>query len=103
MQNTSAKVLKKLILFYNRPEWVLTNSMYMFGGCSRDMCELTDNRDLIQQADAVVVHVCLISDPHPASRPVPPDRCGWPLAWSRHITIAVSMIPPPGEACLTGQ
>ena len=69
MQNTSAKVLKKLILFYNRPEWVLTNSMYMFGGCSRDMCELTDNRDLIQQADAVVVHVCLISDPHP-----PPAR-----------------------------
>ena len=64
MQNTSARVLKKLILFYNRPEWVLTNSMYMFGGCSRDMCELTDNRDLMQQADAVVVHVCRISDPH---------------------------------------
>ena len=68
-QNISREIRKKLILFYNRPKWVLTNSMYVFEGCSRDMCELTDNRDIMQQADAVVVHVCRISDPHP-----PPAR-----------------------------
>ena len=64
-QNSSMEVQKKLILFYNRPEWIPSNNEYLFGRCAHHACTVTDNRDLVHRADAVVVLVCRIGDSRP--------------------------------------